>query len=182
VEEPAAGGGIDGAEDFLETDGGETDCCAKPEDNEAEGDLLSPGLPDGLVLEAAEGGEEEVWSPEGDDEREVSPEMRAVVSVGGGFWGDAWLGGDLGVYEGDGCDAAFWPGEGLGSADGGRGGVGGVAGGGDGDISEVVIGLETKGHGSERRQGETTRFTGAGTGGEGTGKKDGQGTCPHQLQ
>ena len=152
MEKPAAGGGVDGAEDFLEANGGEADGRTKPEDNEAQSDLLPPGLPDGLVFEAGERGEEEVWSPECDGEREVSPEVRAIVIIGTRFWGDAGWGGDLGVDERDGCYAAFWPGESLGSADGSRGGVGGgVAGGGNGDISEVVIGLKTKGHGSERR-------------------------------
>ena len=89
VKESAAGGGIDGAEDFLEANGGKADGCAKPEDNEAQGDLLSPGLSDGLVLEAGKRGEEEVGSPKGDEEREVSPEVRAVVIVRTGFWGDA---------------------------------------------------------------------------------------------
>jgi len=60
-------------EDLLETDRHKADDSTEKGDNEAEGDLFSPSLANGLVLEATEGAKEEIWSPEGDDPRKNAP-------------------------------------------------------------------------------------------------------------
>ena len=72
-------------EDLLETDGNETNDTTEDTYNEAESDLFSPCLADGLVLETTEGAEKKVGCPDGDDTGENAPGSGTIVVVLGGW-------------------------------------------------------------------------------------------------
>jgi hypothetical protein len=79
ADEPSSGSfGVLWAKHVLESDGDETHCPAETDDDEAEGYLLSPCLLFLLVVEAAEGAEEDAWGPEGDNARENLPRVEAA--------------------------------------------------------------------------------------------------------
>ena len=104
-------------ENVLESDGDESHCPTETDDDEAEGNLLSPRLLLLFVVETTDGFEEDSWGPKCENSREKFPRVETARRDGvgcanaDGLWGD----------EGNGGDASFWPGEGLRSANGGLG-------------------------------------------------------------